>query len=58
MAHARIFVTGAESFVGRALQAACAADNVALAGIDLAPSSHNGARIILCEAYLTSHCFC
>lgn len=45
MAHARIFVTGAESFVGRALQAACAADNVALDGIDLAPSSHNSVTV-------------
>lgn len=40
MAQAKIFVTGAESFVGRALQAACADQDVAYSGIDLATSSH------------------
>jgi nucleoside-diphosphate-sugar epimerase len=40
MVHAKIFVTGAESFVGRALQTACADGDVAFSGVDLAPSSH------------------
>ncbi len=35
-----IFVTGAESFVGRALREACAAMGIRFTGIDAAPSAH------------------
>ena len=40
MAHSQLFVTGAESFVGRALQKASADNGVSFSGIDLAPSKH------------------
>jgi len=38
-------VTGAESFVGRALQTACAAEEQAFAGIDLAPTRHDAVNV-------------
>lgn len=38
----RLFVTGAESFVGRALQQACAEAGVAFTGMDAASSQHRG----------------
>ena len=40
MPRATIFVTGAESFVGRTLQTACAAAGIRFTGIDLAGSPH------------------
>ena len=40
MPHATIFVTGAESFVGRALRDACAAADIRFTGIDLAEPMH------------------
>jgi nucleoside-diphosphate-sugar epimerase len=45
MTQSRIFVTGAESFVGQALQSACADNDVAFSGVDLAPSTHAGVGI-------------
>ena len=42
MAERSIFVTGAESFVGRSLRTACAEGGIRFSGIDAAPSPHRG----------------